>query len=356
MAHAGFGQRFGREAKAISALNHPHICTLYDVGPDYLVMELVRGISLHELVTLNGPLKTSMACDVGMQIAEALEVAHRNGIIHRDIKPANFLIEPNGVARILDFGLAMISDVSDDEFSLSMVFGHDCLGTPDYISPEQSLDSRNIDARADIYSLGATLFVALTAHVPFPEKSNKAKLEAQRSKKPRNVCELRPEIPPEIGAIILKMMEKDPARRFQSAAEVVEAFRPFAKRKSVQFDFRELITLRAKQAKAKAEATGRKAVAPKSSITSASGWIATDGHDLADRLHARAQAAIREAELLERPARDLDDAVVERGLEARRRLLRDVVRDLVERLADREHGADLGDWEACRLARERGAA
>ncbi|MBL8808967.1 MAG: serine/threonine protein kinase [Planctomycetaceae bacterium] len=281
---AGMLARMKLEAAAGMKLDHPNIIKTYRLDSTgavhYLVMELVRGISLHELVALNGPLKPSMACDVGMQIAEALDVAHRNGIIHRDIKPANFLIEPNGVARILDFGLAMISDVSDDEFSLSMVFGHDCLGTPDYISPEQSLDSRNIDARADIYSLGATLFVALTAHVPFPEKSNKAKLEAQRSKKPRNVCELRPEIPPEIGAIILKMMEKDPARRYQTAAEVVEAFRPFAKRKNVQFDFRELITLRAKQAKAKAEATGRKAAAPKSSITSASGWIATDGHDL----------------------------------------------------------------------------
>ncbi len=281
---AGMLTRMKLEAAAGMKLDHPNIIKTYRLDSTgavhYLVMELVRGISLHELVALSGALKPSMACDIGMQIAEALAEAHRNGIIHRDIKPANFLIEPNGVARILDFGLAMISDVSDDEFSLSMVFGHDCLGTPDYISPEQSLDSRNIDARADIYSLGATLFVALTAHVPFPEKTNKAKLEAQRTKKPRNVCELRPEIPPEIGAIILKMMEKDPAKRYQSAAEVVEALRPHAKRKSVQFDFRELITLRAKQAKAKAEATGRKATAPKSSITSASGWLAGDGHDL----------------------------------------------------------------------------
>ncbi|MFO0977795.1 MAG: FHA domain-containing serine/threonine-protein kinase [Planctomycetaceae bacterium] len=281
---AGMLARMKLEAAAGMKLDHPNIIKTYRLDSTgavhYLVMELVRGISLHELVALSGALKPSMACDIGMQIAEALAEAHRNGIIHRDIKPANFLIEPNGVARILDFGLAMISDVSDDEFSLSMVFGHDCLGTPDYISPEQSLDSRNIDARADIYSLGATLFVALTAHVPFPEKTNKAKLEAQRTKKPRNVCDLRPEIPPEIGAIILKMMEKDPAKRYQSAAEVVEALKPYAKRKSVQFDFRELITLRAKQAKAKAEATGRKATAPKSSITSASGWLAGEGHDL----------------------------------------------------------------------------
>lgn len=281
---AGMLARMKLEAAAGMRLDHPNIIKTFRLDSTgavhYLVMELVRGISLHELVALHGPLKYSMACDVGMQIAEALEVAHRQGIIHRDIKPANFLIEPNGVARILDFGLAMISDVSDDEFSLSMVFGHDCLGTPDYISPEQSLDSRNIDARADIYSLGATLYVALTAHVPFPEKTNKAKLEAQRTKNPRNVCELRPEIPKEVGEIILKMMQKDPAQRYQSAAEVADALRPFAKRKNVQFDFRELITLRAKQAKAKAEAAGKKAVAPKSSITSASGWLAAESHDL----------------------------------------------------------------------------
>ena len=283
---AGMLARMKLEAIAGMRLNHPNIIRTYRMDTTgavhYLVMELFRGISLHELVALYGALKWPMVCDIALQVAEALKAAHAQGIIHRDIKPANFLIDKEGVTRILDFGLAMMNDVPEEEFSLSMVFGHDCLGTPDYIAPEQSLDSRHVDARADIYSLGATLYVALTSHVPFSEKSNKAKLEAHRSKRPRNVCELRPEIPAEIGAIIAKMMEKDPAKRYQSAAELADAVRPFAKRKAIQFDFRELVTLRAKQAKAKAEQSGKKSAGPRSSITSSSGWLREGNYQIGD--------------------------------------------------------------------------
>ncbi|MFN9720670.1 MAG: FHA domain-containing serine/threonine-protein kinase [Planctomycetota bacterium] len=283
---AGMLARLQLEGRAGMKLDHPNIIRSYRIdntgAVHFLVMELVRGISLHELVALFGAIKWPMACDIIMQAAEALQYAHDRGIIHRDIKPANFLIESSGVTRILDFGLALLGDKSDEEFSLSMVFGHECLGTPDYISPEQSLDSRNVDARADIYSLGATFYVALTAHVPFPEKTNKAKLEAHRTKNPRSVCELRPDIPPEVGAIVARMMEKDPAKRYQSMRDVIMALSPYAKRKTIQFDFRELVTLRAKQAKAKAESTGRRSTAPKSSITSASGWIGKSSPQFSD--------------------------------------------------------------------------
>ena len=279
---AGMLARMKLESIAGMRLDHPNIIKTLRLGTTgavhFLVMELVRGISLHELVALYGALTWPVACDIALQAAEALQAAHKIGIIHRDIKPANFLIDQEGVARILDFGLAMIGDGAEEEFSLSMVFGHDCLGTPDYIAPEQSLDSRKVDGRADIYSLGATLYVALTARVPFPEKANKAKLEAHRTKQPKNVCELRPEIPAVVGAIVARMMEKNPAKRFQSAAELIAALRPHAQRKSIQFDFRELVTLRAKQAKARAENTGRKLSGPKSSITSASGWLQASGH------------------------------------------------------------------------------
>lgn len=281
---AGMLARLKLEAIAGMKISHPGIIRTHRLASTgavhYLVMDLVRGISLHELVALHGPLKYPMACDIGLQAAEALHVAHQAGIIHRDVKPANFLVEASGHTRVLDFGLAMIADTSDDEFSLSMVFGHDCLGTPDYISPEQSIDSRKVDARADIYSLGATLFVALTARVPFAEKSNKAKLDAQRTRPVRNVCELQSDIPAEVGAIILRMMEKDPARRFQTAAEVAEAFRPFAVRKTIQFDFRELITLRAKQAKAKASSAARKSSDPRSSITNTADWLRSEGLEI----------------------------------------------------------------------------
>lgn len=282
---AGMLARMKLEATAGMRLNHPNIIRTYRIDStgavNYLVMELFRGISLHELVALFGPLKWPVVCDIGLQIAEALKAAHAAGIIHRDIKPANLLVNNEGVARILDFGLAMMTDVPDEEFSLSMVFGHDCLGTPDYIAPEQSLDSRRVDARADIYSLGATLYVALTAHVPFPEKSNKAKLEAHRSKSARNVCQLKRDIPAEIGDIIAKMMEKDPAKRYRNADELIAALKPYASRTPIEFDFRELVTLRAKQARAKAEQVGKKSSGHRSSITSPSGWLQEGSHHIA---------------------------------------------------------------------------
>jgi len=280
---AGMLARMKLEAAAGMRLHHPGIIRTHKLSSTgavhYLVMDLVRGISLHEIVALRGPLKFGIACDVGMQAAMALHAAHQAGIIHRDIKPANFLLENDGTVRVLDFGLAMIADSAEDEFSLSMVFGHDCLGTPDYIAPEQSLDSRRVDARADVYSLGATLYVAFTARVPFPDKSNKAKLEAQRTREPKSICELRPEIPAEVGAVIAKMMAKNPADRYQTAAEAAEALRPFAVRKPIPFDFRELVTLRAKQAKEKTAAREKgpssrpKTAAPRSSITNAADWV-----------------------------------------------------------------------------------
>ncbi|MCA9009902.1 MAG: protein kinase [Planctomycetaceae bacterium] len=283
---AGLLTRMKLEAIAGMRLDHPNIVRTWRMATTgavhYLVMELFRGISLHELVALHGALKWPMVCDMALQVAEALKAAHAHGIIHRDIKPANLLIDQEGVTRILDFGLALIKDAPEEEFSLSMLFGHDCLGTPDYIAPEQSLDSRHVDGRADIYSLGATLYVALTSHVPFPEKTNKAKLDAHRTKMPRNVCQLRPEIPPEVGALIAKMMEKDPANRYQSADELAHAVKPFAQRKTIQFDFRELVTLRAKQARAKAELSGRKSTPQRSSITSASGWLIEGNHPIAE--------------------------------------------------------------------------
>ena len=291
---AGMLARMKLEAIAGMRLNHPNIIRTYRMDTTgavhFLVMELFRGITLHELVALYGALKWPVVCDIALQAAAALKAAHAQGIIHRDIKPANCLIDQNGVTRILDFGLAMMKDVPEEEFSLSMVFGHDCLGTPDYIAPEQSLDSRRVDARADIYSLGATLYVALTAHVPFPDKSNKAKLEAHRSKRPKNVCQLRPEIPAEIGAIIAKMLEKDPAKRFQSADELADAVRPHAQRTSIQFDFRELVTLRAKQAKAKVEQSGKKPSGQRSSITSTSGWLREGSQQIAERTDSFSQS------------------------------------------------------------------
>ncbi len=281
----GMLTRLQLEARAGMKLRHPGIIQtrqLESTGPvHFLVMQLIRGISLHELVALQGPQAPEVVCDFGMQVAEALHYAHLEGVIHRDIKPANFLIEPDGRIYVLDFGLAMLQDNAEDEFTLSMVFGHDCLGTPDYIAPEQSLDSRSIDARADVYSLGATLFVALTGRVPFPQKSTKAKLESRRSQAPRRVTDVNPAIPQEISDVIFRAMARDPDDRYANAREMADALRPFARRKPVSFDFRRLITLRAKQAKEKLEKAERRSSGPRSSITGNADWLRTIGSEAA---------------------------------------------------------------------------
>ncbi|MCA9047152.1 MAG: protein kinase [Planctomycetaceae bacterium] len=283
---AGMLTRMKLEAFAGMHIKHPNVIETYRISSTgavhYMVMELVRGISLHELVALSGPVKWQMACDMFLQVAEGLHAAHRRGIIHRDIKPANILIDAQGVTKLLDFGLAKIAAKEGEEFSLAMIFGHDCLGTPDYIAPEQAVDSNSVGPTADIYSLGCTFYVALTGRVPFPEKTNAAKIEAQKKKIARPIRDIRPNVPAEVAAIAAKMMAKDPAERYSSAAAVIRELRPFAERREVKFDFRELVTIRAKQAREKDAARKRGSAVrpPRSSITSAAAWIDNSSHHL----------------------------------------------------------------------------
>ncbi len=251
----GMLARLEMEARAGMTLDHPNIVKTYRMDSTgavtFMVMELVRGVSLHELIAINGPVAPSMAASIIRQVALGLHAAHQRGIIHRDVKPANVLISPDGTAQILDFGLALMADDPEAEFSLAMIFGHDCLGTPDFISPEQSLDSSAVDATTDIYSLGGTMYLALTGRLPFPQKSTAAKLEGHRTRSPRDIRELRPEVPAELAAIVHRMLAKEPRDRYQSAAEVAAALEPFAKQRNLHFDFRKIITLRARQAHAK---------------------------------------------------------------------------------------------------------
>lgn len=280
---AGMMTRMKLEAHAGMKIKHPNVIETYRLDStgavNFMVMELMRGVSLHELVALHGPVKWDMACDMFQQVARGLHAAHKLGIIHRDVKPANVLIDANGVAKLLDFGLARIDGLANDEFSLAMIFGHDCLGTPDYIAPEQAVDSNSINETADVYSLGCTLYVALTGRVPFPEKSNAAKVEAHHTKRARSVSEIRPEVPDEVVAVVEKMMARDPADRYQSAKDVVLALKPLSRRQPVRFEFRQLVTLRAKQARDK-EKQSRRAAAQRSSITSASDWLNNPSHHL----------------------------------------------------------------------------
>lgn len=253
---AGTLARFQLEAQAGMRLDHPNIVRSLALkqaediyGPiHYVVMELVRGINLFELLVLRRKLDWQQACDIIMQTAEGLCYAHKEGLIHRDVKPENLLVCADGTVKILDFGLAMV-DENDEEFSMAMIFGQNRLGTADYISPEQYIDSYQIDRRADIYSLGCTFYFALSGKVPFPFKTPAKKLKAHLKKKPKPIHELRPDIPKRVAAIVHKMMAKRPENRIQTAADVVRYLKPLAERRETKFNFRSVLASRLSYAK-----------------------------------------------------------------------------------------------------------
>lgn len=273
----GMFARLQLEARAGMLLDHPNIVKtkrIEEAGAKCFVeMEYIRSINLHELIALTGPLKWSQACDLMQQAAKGLHHAHRAGFIHRDVKPANFLIDAEGRLKVLDFGLALAKDRPEDEFSLAMIFGHECLGTADFIAPEQIENSMTVDARSDIYSLGCTFYTALTGKIPFPYPKNAQKLEAQKREQPRPILELQPEVPPEVAAIVEKMMAKKPEDRFQSAAEVARALMPWSKRKSMQFSMRDILTIRADQARKKQRSRTSNRT---SEVTSGSAWTSSN--------------------------------------------------------------------------------
>src|SRR5450759_661224 len=160
-----FSDRFEREARSVAALNHPNICTLHDVGPNYLVMELVEGPTLADRIT-QGPIPLEEALPIARQIAEALEAAHEKGIVHRDLKPANIKIRPDGTVKVLDFGLAQAMAAAADSDSsptvtLSATAAGVILGTAAYMSPEQAR-GKPVDKRADIWSFGVVLYEMLS--------------------------------------------------------------------------------------------------------------------------------------------------------------------------------------------------
>lgn len=245
--------RFQLEAEAGLKLCHPNILRtraihrtedIYGVI-HYMVLELVKGVSLRELLEVRRrTLYWRQSCDVICQAAMGLHYAHQMGLIHRDVKPENLLIRTDGAVKVLDFGLAMIGG-SEAEYSLATILGQNCLGTADYISPEQSHDSLNVDCRADIYSLGYTFYFLLTGQVPFPAKKTSEKLAGHRSRRPPDVRELNPKVPERIAKIIKKMTAKHPEHRFQSAEEVCQILAPLAERKPVDFDFEAVLAKRA---------------------------------------------------------------------------------------------------------------
>ena len=221
--------RFYREARAVAAVDHPNLVRAYDIDQDenlhFLVMEYVDGTNLHDLVKKFGSLNTPRACHYIYGAAVGLQHAHEMGLVHRDIKPGNILVDRSGVVKILDMGLARFFHDEDDV--LTKKYNEDVLGTADYLSPEQAVDSHSVDIRADIYSLGATFYFLLAGNQPFPEGTVAQKLIWHQHRGPRPIQQLRPDLPDALTAIIEKMMAKDAGQRYQTPAEVMAALAPW---------------------------------------------------------------------------------------------------------------------------------
>lgn len=218
--------RFYREARAAAALDHANIVRAYDVDNDgdnhYLVMEFVEGSDMQKIVATQGVLPFETAADYIRQAAEGLAHAHIKTLIHRDIKPANLLVDSKGVVKILDMGLAKFSD-DEKQTSLTQLHDENVLGTADYLAPEQAINSHNVDARADLYSLGCTLYFCLTGHPPFPEGTMAQRLLMHQQREPAPITNDRPDTPRDLVLICRRMMEKRVEDRYQNAEEVANA-------------------------------------------------------------------------------------------------------------------------------------
>ncbi len=222
-ANAGARRRFLQEARSAAMLSHDHVVPIYQVGEErgvpYIAMPLLRGESLHDLLKKSGPLPAEQIIALGGQLAAGLAAAHGAGLIHRDIKPANIWVEPvnGGRVKILDFGLAR--SVGDDA---GLTESGVILGTPEYMAPEQAQDTP-VDHRCDLFSLGCVLYKMATGAVPFPGRDTMGILMALASKDPAPPHALNPLIPAGLSALILNLLEKDPARRPATADAVIQA-------------------------------------------------------------------------------------------------------------------------------------
>jgi tRNA A-37 threonylcarbamoyl transferase component Bud32 len=223
-------ERFHREVRAVARLRHPNIVTAHDADRDgnlhFLVMEYIDGLTLNRLVKEVGPLPPAQAADYVRQAALGLQHAHEHGLVHRDIKPSNVLVDREGTVKVLDLGLArFFHDEADD---LSRRHEQSPLGTTDYMAPEQALDSHTADGRADIYSLGATLYFLLAGHGLFHGGSLEEKILWLQTRRPRPIREFRPDVPAGLAAVLERMIAKEPGQRFQTPAEVAAALAPWA--------------------------------------------------------------------------------------------------------------------------------
>jgi WD40 repeat protein/tRNA A-37 threonylcarbamoyl transferase component Bud32 len=248
-------ERFRMEVRAAASLSHTNIVTAYDAEQagdvHFLVMEYVEGESLDKLIQRRGQLPVAEACEYVYQAAMGLQHAFECGMVHRDIKPANILLYhspkrkrgdgrgpvadapgSDAVVKILDFGLARFASERSPSGSLTPLGA--VVGTPDYIAPEQALEPQKADIRADIYSLGCTLYHLLAGQPPFPEGTALQKLMSHQERKPKPIRECRDDLPDELVSVLRRMMAKEPAKRFQTPAAVIKALAPFVSQQSAE--------------------------------------------------------------------------------------------------------------------------
>jgi serine/threonine-protein kinase len=217
-----FQLRFRREAQNAAALNHPAIVAVYDTGETqtefgplpYIVMEFVDGQTLREIVKTTGPLSQQRVIEVMADVCAALDFSHRHNIIHRDVKPANVMITRNGAVKVMDFGIARALGEGQNVTQTAAV-----IGTAQYLSPEQARGEQ-VDARSDVYAAGCVLFELLTGEPPFTGDTPVAVAYQHVREDPRRPSDVNPQIPPALDAVVLKALSKNPANRYQSAAEM----------------------------------------------------------------------------------------------------------------------------------------
>ncbi len=229
--------RFRREAEAVAKLSHPNIIKAFEYdqenGVPYIAMEYVEGVDLGQQVDRFGVIEWAHAADNILQAASALQHAHDSGMVHRDVKPQNLLVSTTGQVKLLDLGLVSPFEGTNDD---SLTTADNQIGSVDYIAPEQALDSRLVDPRADIYGLGASFYSIISGQVLYPEKSTSQKLLLNQTTMPTPIGTLVPDVPEELAAVITKMLAKSRDDRFSTMAEVQSALQPFASANTPPYD------------------------------------------------------------------------------------------------------------------------
>src|SRR4249920_2247774 len=220
-------RRFVQEAKAASAMNHPNIITIYDIasenGIDFIVMEYVQGKTLDAMVPRKG-LRLNETLKLAIQMADALAKAHSAGIVHRDMKPTNVMVTDDGLVKVLDFGLAKLTEVSESGDEPTRTLGHETeegtiVGTVSYMSPEQA-EGKKVDARSDIFSFGSVLYEMATGQQAFHGDSKMSTLAAIMNQEPKPISQLVPGIARDLEKIITRCLRKAPNRRWQAMPDL----------------------------------------------------------------------------------------------------------------------------------------